>query len=73
MQGRCLTEEQQQDIMRPITDKEIKEAMFSITNDKNDGLDGYGSYFYKSTWEITAPMHVELSKISLILENCSNR
>jgi len=33
--------------MQPVTDNEIKEAMFGIGNDKSLRLVGFGSYFYK--------------------------
>ncbi|GJS41230.1 protein LAZ1 [Tanacetum coccineum] len=39
-------------MIRNITDLEIKEAMFSIGNDKSLGPDGYTSNFFKKGWDI---------------------
>lgn len=35
-----------------VTDKEIKQAVWSISGDKSPGKDGYESQFYKDAWEI---------------------
>ncbi|KAL2943863.1 hypothetical protein RDABS01_032210, partial [Bienertia sinuspersici] len=35
-----------------FTDKEIKQAMFSIPSNKAPGLDGYNNHFFKSAWHI---------------------
>ncbi|KAL2922526.1 hypothetical protein RDABS01_014017 [Bienertia sinuspersici] len=35
-----------------FTDKEIKQAMFSIPSNKAPGLDGFNSHFYKAAWHI---------------------
>ncbi|KAL2894563.1 hypothetical protein RDABS01_010472, partial [Bienertia sinuspersici] len=34
------------------TDKEIKQAMFSIPSNKAPGFDGFNSHFYKAAWHI---------------------
>ncbi|KAJ9555971.1 hypothetical protein OSB04_010585 [Centaurea solstitialis] len=39
-------------IIRPISDEEIKAALFSIGNDKAPGSDGYTSKFFKSSWDV---------------------
>nr|GEW70183.1 hypothetical protein [Tanacetum cinerariifolium] len=39
-------------MVRPISDSEIKNAMFEIKDSKAPGLDGYTSRFYKSAWSI---------------------
>ncbi|XP_074278283.1 uncharacterized protein LOC141601875 [Silene latifolia] len=41
------------DIM--VTPKEIKDALFSIDQNKSPGVDGYSSGFFKDTWEVTGP------------------
>lgn len=46
---------------------EIKEAMFSIPNDKAPGLDGFGSSFYKATWGITGSDIIKV--VMYIFEN----
>lgn len=32
---------------------EVRDALFVIDNDKAPGSNGYGSYFFKATWDIT--------------------
>ena len=39
-----------------FTDLEIKEAIFSIPNTKSPGLDGFGSGFFKTTWQKIGPL-----------------
>ncbi|KAJ9566292.1 hypothetical protein OSB04_002258 [Centaurea solstitialis] len=39
-------------MIRPITDDEIKAALFSIGNDKAPGSDGFSSKFYKAAWNV---------------------
>lgn len=45
-----MTEEHQLFLCRPFLDEEIKEAIFSIPEDKSPGPDGYTSGFYKAGW-----------------------
>ncbi|KAJ9552900.1 hypothetical protein OSB04_016945 [Centaurea solstitialis] len=42
-------------MIRPIQDMEIREAIFSISNDKSPGFDGYSSKFFKAAWNIVGP------------------
>nr|GEU72208.1 hypothetical protein [Tanacetum cinerariifolium] len=39
------------DMVKEVCDKEIKEAMFSMGNDKSPGLDGYTAAFFKESWD----------------------
>nr|GEU29256.1 hypothetical protein [Tanacetum cinerariifolium] len=39
-------------MVRHISNKEIKSAMFSIGDDKSPGPDGYTSMFFKRSWDI---------------------
>ncbi|XP_031392075.1 uncharacterized protein LOC116204137 [Punica granatum] len=39
-------------LMLPITDEEIKAALFSMGNDKSPRPDGYTAYFFKHAWQI---------------------
>ncbi|XP_074318598.1 uncharacterized protein LOC141655416 [Silene latifolia] len=39
-------------LLKPITDEEIKAAIFSILEYKTSGPDGYSSAFYKDSWSI---------------------
>ena len=41
-------------MVRPISDIEIKEAMFSIDEDKATGPDGFTSKFFKAAWCIVS-------------------
>jgi len=54
--GKALSMEQKIDLCKPFTDKDIKDAMFSIPNHKSLGPNGFSSGFFKSTWSITGPM-----------------
>ncbi|GJR19030.1 putative reverse transcriptase domain, reverse transcriptase zinc-binding domain protein [Tanacetum coccineum] len=40
------------DMIRNVSDNEIKEAMFSMGNDKSPGPDGYTVAFFKEDWDI---------------------
>ncbi|KAJ9561457.1 hypothetical protein OSB04_006617 [Centaurea solstitialis] len=40
------------DMIRPISDEEIRVAMFGIGNDKAPGSDGFSSKFFKAAWGI---------------------
>ncbi|XP_074315004.1 uncharacterized protein LOC141651181 [Silene latifolia] len=49
---KCLTAEHRVRLIAPLTDAEIKEAMFDIPGNKAPGPDGYSSQFFKDTWHI---------------------
>lgn len=44
--GKILTIDQQICLIKPFSDKEIRDAMFSFGNNKSPGLDGFGSGFF---------------------------
>ncbi|XP_062093665.1 uncharacterized protein LOC133799682 [Humulus lupulus] len=48
--GNILSLEQQLDLIRPFTKKDVKSAMFSIGSIKSPGPDGYGAGFFKALW-----------------------
>ncbi|XP_060972430.1 uncharacterized protein LOC133038329 [Cannabis sativa] len=48
--GNLLNLEQQVNLIRPFTRKDVKKALFSIHSTKSPGLDGYGSGFFKALW-----------------------
>ncbi|KAK9704967.1 hypothetical protein RND81_07G023700 [Saponaria officinalis] len=50
--GNLVTDAHCQGLMAPITGKEIRDAMFSIPDDKAPGPDGFTSQFYKDAWGI---------------------
>lgn len=47
---KAITEEDRDTMKLPISDKEIKDALFSIPDDKASGPDGYTSLFFKKAW-----------------------
>ncbi|GJY05634.1 RNA-directed DNA polymerase, eukaryota, reverse transcriptase zinc-binding domain protein, partial [Tanacetum coccineum] len=47
-----LSNEEASKMVRPISDSEIKNAMFEIEDSKAPGPDGYTLRFYKSAWSI---------------------
>ncbi|GKC96297.1 reverse transcriptase domain-containing protein [Tanacetum coccineum] len=42
------------DMVNPVTAQEVKEAIFSMGNDKSLGPDGYTACFFKESWDIMA-------------------
>ncbi|XP_019236521.1 PREDICTED: uncharacterized protein LOC109216785 [Nicotiana attenuata] len=50
--GNRLSEAQQQEIMQPFLEREVKQAMFQIDNNKSPGPERFGSGFYKAAWSI---------------------
>lgn len=50
MNGHALDEEDRETLTRPITDKEIREAMFSFDPSKIPRPDGFEAHFYQQAW-----------------------
>ncbi|XP_020243219.1 uncharacterized protein LOC109821445 [Asparagus officinalis] len=50
--GPCLTETQVRDLSKPVSKEEIKEAIFSMSDNKAPGPDGYSASFFKTAWPI---------------------
>nr|GEV12936.1 hypothetical protein [Tanacetum cinerariifolium] len=50
-----LTDVEANHMIRDITSNEVKEAMFSMGNDKSPGPDGYTAAFFKEAWDIVGP------------------
>lgn len=50
--GPCLTDEQKQSLILPVTPEEIRTALFDISKLKAPGPDGYGSGFFTAAWDI---------------------
>lgn len=50
--GQTLAIEQQLELIQPYTEKDVKQAIFSIDSNKSPCPDGYGSGFYKATWSV---------------------
>ena len=49
-EGKVLEVEQQLQLIAPITEKDIKEAIFSIHPMKSPGPDSHNSSFFRETW-----------------------
>ncbi|GJY89249.1 hypothetical protein Tco_0503877 [Tanacetum coccineum] len=50
----CLNEQEANDMVRNVTAQEVKEAFFSIGDDKSPGPDGYTAAFFKEAWNVVA-------------------
>ncbi|GJR51089.1 reverse transcriptase domain-containing protein [Tanacetum coccineum] len=48
----CLDEQGAAHMVRTVTDHEIKEAMFSMGDEKSPGPDGFSAAFFKEAWHI---------------------
>ena len=58
----CISERDAQLLTSPITDQEIRNAIFDIANDKSPGLDGIPAEFFKFHWDITGTLVIEAIK-----------
>ncbi|GJV61287.1 putative RNA-directed DNA polymerase [Tanacetum coccineum] len=47
-----LSSDMAEEMIQDVRDKEIKEALFSMGNDKSPGPDGYTAAFFKEAWDI---------------------
>ena len=45
-----VSEEAWPDLVRPVTDEEIRDHVFSIGTDRAPGPDGYTSGFFRGSW-----------------------
>lgn len=52
LQGQSLSIRQKSNLILPITNVEIREAIFSMKLEKSPGPNGYSSGFFKSCWNI---------------------
>ena len=50
--GEAISSNQASDLIKVVSSEEIKEALFSIGNDKSPGPDGYSALFFKRAWDI---------------------
>lgn len=49
--GPCLNTNSHKLLLAPMSQDDIRKALFNIDNDKAPGLDGHSSFF-KKTWDI---------------------
>ncbi|GKC74586.1 RNA-directed DNA polymerase, eukaryota, reverse transcriptase zinc-binding domain protein [Tanacetum coccineum] len=52
---RKLDNEVSVEMIKPVSDDEIKFALFDIDEDKASGRDGYTSKFFKASWKVIGP------------------
>lgn len=50
--GICITHEQGDALVAPVSDSEIKQAIFDMGDNKAPGPDGFSVAFFKSSWDI---------------------
>lgn len=50
--GPCINDNQWEALCRPVADEEVKAAIFSISDEKSPGPDGFTSGFFKSGWNV---------------------
>lgn len=50
------------DMIKPISDDEMKKALFSIDDNKASGPDGYSSKFFKAGWSVVGKDVIEAVK-----------
>nr|GFA58360.1 RNA-directed DNA polymerase, eukaryota, reverse transcriptase zinc-binding domain protein [Tanacetum cinerariifolium] len=48
----CLNDQNALHMVRSVTDREVKDAIFSMGDDKSPGPDGYTAAFFKDAWLI---------------------
>ncbi|XP_074299986.1 uncharacterized protein LOC141631182 [Silene latifolia] len=74
--GKCLTAVHLAVLNAPLTDEEIKHAMFSIPGNKAPGPDGYSSQFFKDSWSIVGKDIIKAVKSAYesgkVLKECNN-
>ncbi|GJW36240.1 protein LAZ1 [Tanacetum coccineum] len=50
-----ISDESSHDMVRHVTNNEVKQAMFSIGDDRAPGPDGFTSAFFKKSWDVVGP------------------
>lgn len=63
--GLVVEEESRSDLVKDVTDLEIKVALWDIDDNKAPGPDGYGSKFFKAAWPVLGE-HVSLNEFFLV-------
>ncbi|XP_021723797.1 uncharacterized protein LOC110691188 [Chenopodium quinoa] len=51
-EGAVLNSEMQDKLCRPFNEKDVKDALWKIDDDKAPGPDGFSSKFFKASWEV---------------------
>ncbi|KAI9109172.1 hypothetical protein K1719_019795 [Acacia pycnantha] len=68
---KVVTDEENYNLMRPVSNLEIEEAVFQIGSNKAPGLDGYTTLFYQTAWkeiatEISGAFTLKFPRVQLI-------
>ncbi|KAL2248040.1 UNVERIFIED_CONTAM: hypothetical protein Sindi_2656300, partial [Sesamum indicum] len=48
----CITDEEANQLLLPLSADDVKQAVFDIADDKAPGPDGYSSRFFKAAWPV---------------------
>nr|GEY36281.1 RNA-directed DNA polymerase, eukaryota, reverse transcriptase zinc-binding domain protein [Tanacetum cinerariifolium] len=63
-----LSNEEASNMIKEVSDKEIKEALFDIGDNKSPGPDGYSSVFFKNAWDIIGKNGLKRCAIKIDLQ-----
>lgn len=47
-----MSEAENQDLLKPVSDPEVKEAVFQQDGDRAPGPDGFPGYFFQKFWDV---------------------
>lgn len=50
-----VTQQMNEELIRPITDEEVRATLFEMNPLKAAGLDGFHAFFYQRYWSIVGP------------------
>lgn len=47
-----MSEAEKKDLLKPVSDQEVKEAVFQQDGDRAPGPDGFPGYFFQKFWDV---------------------
>lgn len=68
--GKQLSRDQCQHLIRPIAEEEITNGFKSLGDRKAPGLDGYNAKFFKHTWSIVGTDVIKAVKFYQLVTQC---